>query len=419
MERDRRDEGGRHLPTGFASRIAADLRTLPRQFWLLAAGSFVYLVGVEMCYPFETLFMDRVLGLSTTAIGVIIGVSLFATLPFQVLGGALCDRVGRKPVLVVSIVGSTTLYIGFGLTRDLAVVVALIVFEAAFGWAQFLTATNAIIADLSPPARRAEAFSVFRAAVNAGITVGPLLAAPLLVRDPSFRLSFLTGGAIACSFLVFVIVFFRETRPEGAAAASAPLRGYGRVVRDRRLILFCVVALLPLYCFGQIWVTLPIMLSELHGIAPQQWGLALVVYGAATALLQYPLVRALRHVDHLVLLGVSSAALALGLGVAAFVPWPWTIACTLAISLSVVLLVPISSTVVARLAPPELRGRYMGLWTLVYIGGYALGPLLGGWAMDALGGRGASLVAVGVGTLGAVLFVALRRRIEPRAAAGA
>ena len=90
------------------------------------------------------------------------------------------------------------------------------------------------------------------------------------------------------------------------------------------------------------------------------------------------------------------------------VPWPWTLLCVVSLSFGVVLLIPITSTVVSRLAPPELRGRYMGAWTLVYMGGYALGPLLGGWALDALGGRGAFLAVAAVGLLGAALFPLLR-----------
>ncbi|MEE4274819.1 MAG: hypothetical protein V2J16_03000, partial [Thermoleophilia bacterium] len=74
----------------------------------------------------------------------------------------------------------------------------------------------------------------------------------------------------------------------------------------------------------------------------------------------------------------------------------------------------------AHLAPIALRGRYMGTWTLVQMGGYALGPLFGGLAIDRLGERGAALVILGCGAAGAVLYAALARRFRgsPAAAAG-
>ena len=182
-------------------RVIADLKTLPRQFWVLAGGILVFLIGVEMTYPYETLYLNGRLGVSMTTIGVILGVALLATLPLQVAGGALCDKVGRRPILIVAILGSMTLYFGLGLTDDLAVIVALIAFEAAFGWAQFITASNAMIADVTTMEQRTEAFSVSRVALNVGIIIGPLLALPLLAVDPSYRLNFFASGIVCGVFL--------------------------------------------------------------------------------------------------------------------------------------------------------------------------------------------------------------------------
>jgi MFS family permease len=61
-----------------------------------------------------------------------------------------------------------------------------------------------------------------------------------------------------------------------------------------------------------------------------------------------------------------------------------------------------------------LRGRYMGVWTIVYMGGYALGPLLGGWALDALGGRTAFAVVTAACLVGAALFPLLRNGVRAR-----
>src|SRR5665648_1159752 len=77
--------------TAQRTHAAAGLRTLPRQYWLLIAGTFVYATGVEMCYPFQTLYLNQRLGLSMTSIGVIIGATLFAGLPFPIVGGAVAD----------------------------------------------------------------------------------------------------------------------------------------------------------------------------------------------------------------------------------------------------------------------------------------------------------------------------------------
>jgi MFS family permease len=369
-----------------------------------------------MCYPFQALYLNQRLGLSVTSVGVIIGVTLLAGLPFQIVGGAIADRFGRRPVLILAICAGMALFIGLSVAHQLWVVIALFAFEAAFGWAQYLTASNAMVTDLTPVSRRAEAFSITRVALSAGITIGPLMAAPLIALDPTYGTSFLGAGLVLGVFLLMVVTLFKETRPPAAGGGSfgSAFRGYGQVLHDRRMLAFCAVALLPLYGFGQIWVTLPIVLADLHGVSAGMWGILLVVYGASTAILQYPVVRILGRVDHMLLLALASLCIGLGAGGAAFVPWPFTFACILAISFGVVLLIPISSTVVSRLALTALRGRYMGLWTLVYMGGYALGPLLGGWTTDALGGRGAFAVVAAAGVLGALLFPLLRTRTGAR-----
>jgi MFS family permease len=397
-------------------RCCADLKTLPRQFWVLAAGIFVFLVGVEMTYPYETLYLNGELGVSMTTLGIILGVTLLATLPMQVAGGALCDKVGRRPVLIVAILGSMTLYVGLGLTRDLALIVALIAFEAAFGWAQFITASNAMIADVTTMEQRTEAYSVSRVALNAGITVGPLLALPLLAADPSYRLNFFASGIVCAVFLLIVVLRLRETRPETVEAVSltAAFRGYGAVLRDRHMLRFCLIALLPLYAFGQIWATMPVMLADLHSVTPQRWSAAMIAYGISVVVLQYPVIRALRDADHMLLLSLSCVAVGAGVGVAAFAPWPATLACIVSIAFGIVLLLPIASTVASRLAPAGLRGRYMGMWTMVYMGGYALGPLLGGWALDALGGRAAFAAVAAACFTGAALFPLLRQGVRGR-----
>ena len=383
--------------------VVADLRGLPRPFWLLAAGTLVYLVGLEMTYPYETLYLNGRLGVSMTTLGLILGITLLATLPMQVVGGALCDRIGRRPVLIAGIVGSMTLYGGLALTTDLTLIVALIAFEAAFGWAQFITASNAIVADVTTPRQRTEAFSVSRVALNAGIAVGPLIALPLLAYDPSFRLNFIASAVICAGFLAIVIVWLRETRPPGVRAGSVmtSFSGYGEVLRDRTMLAFCLIALLPNYAFGQIWATMPVMLSDLHGVTAQRWSVSMIVYGVCMVVLQYPVIRVLGRRDLTLLLSLSCVAQGIGLGAAAFVPWPATLAC-------------IAATVVSRLAPVELRRRYTGVWTLVYMGGYAIGPLLGGWAYDALGGRVSFALTAAVCLAGAALFPLLCRGVRSR-----
>jgi MFS family permease len=472
------------------ARVIADLRGLPRQFWLLALGTFVFLIGIDMCFPFETLYLTQRLDISMTTIGLIIGVMSFVGVPFQIPGGALADRLGRRPLIMVGIVGTMTLYLGIAFAPSLWVIVLAFGIEAVFGWSMFLTGSNAMIADLIPFHRRAEAYSLTRTAVSLGASIGPLLASWILGATGSFRLSFVVGTAICAVFLLMVILFFKETRPrpgadpaepasgvgsvaadtdtgvrpadadaaavarhgDAAAARSGPgatdgrpedgsavaepaapmapqpappveevlpgprRGGYARVLRDRRFLLFLGAALLPTYCFAQIWVTLPVLLNDLHGTSPQTWGLLLALYSVTSAIIQFPLVRSLRRRDTVRLIGLGSLLIGCALGGFALAPYGWlTVLLMIVLATGVVLFMPLVPAVVSHMAPADLRGRYMGVWTLIYVGGYGLGPLFGGWAFDALGPRGAYLVALAVGMCGGLLFFLLAAAGTPSA----
>jgi len=393
----------------FFDRAVRSLSEFPRQFWLLTGGILVYVVGVDMCFPFETLYLRDELHISMTVIGLVLGVAGLAGLPFQILGGAFADRFGRRGVLALAVCGSAVLYIGLAFSHSLLQVVVLVAIEAAFGWSMFLTASNAMVADLASHQRRAEAFSIVRTAINSSMVVGPLIALAFLGRNPDFRLLFAIGGAVCLVFLVVIATALRETRP--AAAKHSPIvAGYGRIARDRRFLAFCAVALLPLYGFGQIISTFPVAMQDAHGISAAQWARLVLVYALGLSVLQFPVVRLTRASNPLLLLSGASILIGLGLGLSPLLPWGWpSVVLVLMVSLGVVVLIPIASTVVAALAPVELRGRYMGAWTIVYLGGYALGPLCGGFAMDALGAREAFLVVGAAALLGGLCFPLLGR----------
>jgi MFS family permease len=331
-----------------------------------------------------------------------------------ILGGAIADRYGRRPVLFLGICASTVLWEGLALATSLWPLVLVISFEAACGWAMFMTANNAIIADLTRVTQRTEAYSLSRVAVAAGMVVGPLCGSLLLRAGLGFRGLFAIGGAVCLLFLLLTLLWLRETRPAsvpGTGASLSTLAGYRAVFADHRFLAFCALTLLPLYGFGQLWVTFPVALQSLLGISAASWGLLVTFYALTAALLQYPLVRRLRGYDKMALMAAASALLALGLGGVAFVSPGWPIvALMLLVSLGVMLLIPISATIVSEMAPVALRGRYMGAWTLVWIGGIALGPTLGGLAMDGLGARGAYLLILATGLVGSLLFALQRTR---------
>jgi MFS family permease len=399
--------------SGWAAALRSHTRTFPAQLWLLVAGTFVYFIGYDLCYPFETVYLHGRLGISMTTVGLILGLSLLAGLPAQILGGAIADRLGRRAVLVLGICASIMLFEGLAFARHLWLVVLVIAIEAGFGWAMFMTANNAMLADLVPLPLRGEAFSVSRVATNGGMVVGPLAGGALLGAGLSYEALFVAGGAVCSLFLLLVLLRMRETRPaattEQAASLSASA-GYRVVVRDRRFLAFCAVALFPLYGFGQFFVTLPVVLRSASGTSPSRWGVLAAVYAGMGVVFQYPMIRKTRDWDKLRLMAGVSAFIGLGLAGAAYAPHGWaTAACILFYSVGATLFVPMSAAIVSEMAPLPLRGRYMGAWTAVWLAGLSLGPTFGGLAVDRLGARGAYAIILAVCLAGSAGFAVLQR----------
>lgn len=407
-----------------ASRLVRDLRAFPRQFKILVAGTFVYTGAAALGFPFEGIYMSETLHISLTLIGVVFGLVTLAVMPFQVLGGTLTDRFGRKSMMIVAAVSAIVWFLGFAAAHNAWQVAILVAIEGAFGWPLFQTAANAMTADLLPEQERAEAFSVLRTAMNVGVVGGPPIGGLALTLGASFRELFVAAAGGCLAFLVLVAVFLRETRPESARHPARHVDAAGRsgwaiVASDSRFRLFCAVAVLPVFCFGMFGAMYSIFITRFLQVPTSTWSLLLALNAAVVALLGYPVIRAVRNVDRMLLLSVSSVLVAVGLGGTAVAQPGWqlyVLVCVL--SLGEVLLGPVAASVVSDLAPEAIRGRYNGAWTIVWNGGASLGPAFGGWSMQTLGGRQTFAIVFFVGLAGAGLFLLLRGKVVTRVAAG-
>ena len=412
-----------------ASRVSTSLRRLaafPRQFWVLTLGIFIYVGAAALAFPYEAIYLRTALGTSMSMIGVVFGLVPLAVMPVQLWGGRLTDRLGRRVVIMLSVLVGVVWFVGFAFITELWQVAALVAFESAFGWPLFQTASNAMIADVLPPERRQEGFGVTRVAMNLGVVIGPAAAGIALGYGATFRELFLSAAA-GCVFMVVVMaIWIRESRP---ASALLPTRhtdrhgrsGYRIVLHDRVFLIFCAVAVLPVFCIGNFGSIYAVYVTDYIGLPYREWGYLLALNAGIVALVQYPLVSALRRRNRMALLAISSALLAVGIGGSAFAGPLWSLVFLITVlSVGETLLSPVASAEVSDLAPEAVRGRYMGVWTVVWNGGAALGPAFGGWAMDNIGARQAFVVLLVVGLVGAVLFALLaapwRRRHPARAA---
>ncbi len=411
--------------------VLAGMRVFPRQFWLIVVATVVFLSSSSLVFPFMAIYLHDHVHLSLGVVGVVLGVSALGGLPLQIAGGWWADRHGRRGVVLLSMASAALLTGALAVVHQVGLVVVIVLASGALGWPLFLTATNAIVGDLVPDERTAEAFGIVRVALNLGVVFGPMIAGFALGAGLSFSVLFGVSAAGCGCLFVLLACLLKETRPLGRPVAErAPLvaetvtegapgmvleaasepAGYRRVLADRRFLLFCAITLLPLFCYGHISTVYPVFLTQVLHVSYSTWGLLLALNATLVVTLQYPLVRVLQRHDRLLLVALASVLLGFGIGAAAFLAAGWPLfALMVVFSLGEIVFVPLSTSIAMGRASDAERGRYMGVWSIVWVGGQALAPLLTGAAMDRLGGRPAWALIMVAGLVGGALYVALAR----------
>ena len=209
------------------------------------------------------------LGLSPLAAGAVIGLlfSVFSLMQFlfSPLWGQVSDRIGRRPVLLVSLVGSVVFYAlyGFAVTfppeqARLALGLMLLARVGAGIAGASVGTAAAVIADCTRPENRARGMALIGIAFGAGFTLGPLIAyfgLALFRRQP-------WGVGALASLLSFValliaIFVFKETRRPGQAARERPALGrMAAVMRTPALGALVLVYALSIVAFANFEATL-------------------------------------------------------------------------------------------------------------------------------------------------------------------
>src|SRR5512147_926717 len=214
---------------------------LPPTYWLIWVGTLINRLG-GFVIPFLTLYLtaQRSIPVSQAALMV----SFFGAGSFisQLTGGELTDRLGRRPVMLMSFFIAPVFMVLLGLARDL-LLISIATFIVGFFTDLYRPAVGATIADLVPPEARPRAYGYLYWAINLGAAVAPVLAGLLAHRN--YLWLFIGDAVTTFGFGLFVLAGVPETRPVQAAhAAGEPLSARLRALgREPLLLVFTAMAL--------------------------------------------------------------------------------------------------------------------------------------------------------------------------------
>jgi MFS family permease len=398
-----------------AARVArAGLLGLPATYWVLWGGMLLNRLGGTI-FMLLGIYLTRERGLSAPVAGLIISLDAAGGLFAGPIAGALADRLGRRPTLLLGTTGSALLMLAFGQARTTALIVAL---APLLGFFTDLCRPplQAAVADLVPPRDRARAYGLFYWAMNVGFAVAASLGGALAARH--FGLLFTLDALSTFAFGLVVLVGVPETRPALPASGVTRLsaqRGFSLCelaapFRDGAFVRFTAIQLLLLVAFAQVIVALPLDMQA-HGLAPAQIGWLLGLNGLFIVVAQPLALRVLRRFGHLAWLATGAALIGLGLGaigLAHGVPGGYLAAIALwtAGEIGISTAAP---ALVADLAPIDRRGAYQGTYQLAWGTANTIAPALGSLVLARFGGAPLWLGCLVAGVVAAGLHLRFTR----------
>lgn len=383
-------------------------------YWFLWLGTLINRFG-SFVIPFLSLYLTSQRQISVSLAGLIVslfGVGAFAA---QLVGGELADRLGRRPVMLMSLFVTPVFMALLGFVNSLPMI-AVSTLILGFFSELYRPATGAIVADIVPSSARTRAYGYLYWAVNLGFAFAPILAGFMA----NINYLWLFIGDALTTFMYGLLIFFRvpETRPEAAGkTVHVSLRQRIRQVRQEPILLaFTGLTLLIGVVYMQGYVTLPLDMRA-HGLTPADYGMATSVNAILVVLLSIQVSNLAGKWPRFGAMAVSALLLGIGFGYTGLAFNLVTFVLSVAIwTLGEIAFNAVAPALIADLSPVELRGLYQGIFGSAWGLAFFIGPVLGSWVFEHFGAGVLWSASLVIGCVVAVSYLAMSRAARKRLA---
>lgn len=349
---------------------------MPAGFWTIWTTVALDLVGFGIVVPILGRYAER-FGANGFQVGLLFASFSLAQMVFAPVLGRVSDRVGRKPVIIFSLVGTAVGCFVTGAAGALWVLFLGRIIDGASG-ASVAVAQGAI-ADIAPPERRAQLLGMLGAAFGVGFVVGPALGGLAALGGP--HVPFYVAGTIAAVNAVAAVIRLPETRPE--AREERPARG-SRAALTPDLRRYAAVGLLSTLGFAGFEATFSLWGAETFSLTEGSTALVFLFVGALLVLVQGMLIgRLTASFGSRRLLRAGLAVVAAGMvTLASTSTWPVLFVALTFIAFGQGVAVPSGTALVTEAAPVERRGEALGYQQSVTALGRVAGPVVAGLLFD-------------------------------------
>jgi predicted MFS family arabinose efflux permease len=379
--------------SSFSGRVNGYFRRLPAYFgqfhsdlWVLSLGWLVAALGFAASIPFIAIYFQKVMGMSTTEIGIFFAVMAIIRAFFQALGGELSDRVGRRTLLIHLPFYRVVTFVLLGLAIEFHWgfwAIAVILMGNFFTGAVFITSISAMVADLVPDDKRLDGYAISRSAGNAGWAVGPAIGGYLAAS--SYATLFYFSGVVT---LFAGLIFWRylETRQQTRAEERFRISDVLSIHRYPLLAWHGVLTLVLYLVVAQLVAPLSLYAVNMVGLTEIDLGHLLMLNGLMVLALQLPVTRLTSRFRLTGLMASGALLYFAGYSLmGTFIGfWPF-FAIIFVVTIGELIMSPPTMTLTSRMAPEGRTGRFMGMYGFFVTLGWSMGPLYGGALLDIYG----------------------------------
>lgn len=384
------------------------IRNFPPAFWVVICSTLMNQIG-NMAFVFLLVYMSQYMGFSLTRASMAFVAFSASTLISGLFGGSLIDKLGAANIMNGTLfVNSLVLIVFPHLHGYYYIILMCMLWGAAFGL--YRPASSTFISQLSTPGMHKISFSVFRLAINLGMSIGPMAGGYLATY--SFPWVFTVNGIT--NLLAGIILFLGLSRaarqPIPSALPHNLLLGFSSLKYDSALRLF-LIGLVPVsMIFFQSESTLPVYLSKNLHFPLSFYGWLFTINTLIIVFCELPLNVATLNWPYRVNFILGSLFITMGFAGLLFASQPWhVIMLTITWTIGEMILFPASNSYVADIAPHDRRGSYMGLFSSSTNLGILLGPWSGALVMQQYGANGLWIACGFWGIISVVIFYFLRR----------
>jgi MFS family permease len=401
-----------------------DYIELPLAVRVLCLGSLINRAG-SFVVIFLTIYASEQLGFGVSFATACVGVLGLGAMIGSIVGGHLADQIGRRTVMLIALIGGAAMLVVVGLQENRwAFMAAVGVFSALAE--MYRPAASAMIADIVSIEQRAHAFALMYIAINLGFAIAPTLGG--ILASYSFQWLFLGDATTMSIYGLIVLLMIKETLPSGdkvndgrdldadsISQARVTLREATRhAIGDVPFLGFCLATFLISLVFMQCMSTLPIYIRE-SGYTNLQFGLLMSINGILIFVLQLPMTHYLSRFNAMSVVLVGGVLVTIGFGMTGLGIGFLFLTLTICIwTLGEILQSPFKHAIITQLAPVQMRGRYLGIYSMSYALALTIGAPAGGEILTRLGPQRLWAVAAVVATLSVVVYALIHRGVSSR-----